>query len=249
MRVFQKDDAFLSHLPCQGIVLRRVILRKGYLCIPHSLWRIEHPQLEACRHETLDRDIDLLFRDQTLRNRFSQGFVFVATGQITSCFYRTCRCFGCIPRNLVATVHITDRPAVRHDISPKFPFSPQDVAEEQAARAAGFAVKAVIRTHDRPGAPFGDAGLKGREVCFVEIANPGAGVKNVAQWLRTAVHGKVLRRGNHLEVLRIVPLQSFHERNAHPGGEKGIFSVCLLAASPSRITEDIDVWGPEIESR
>ena len=48
-----------------------------------------------------------------------------------------------------------------------------------------------------------------------------------------------------LEVFGIVSLQAFHYGNAHPFCQVRIFSIGFHATSPTGITEDIDIRGPE----
>ena len=45
----------------------------------------------------------------------------------------------------------------------------------------------------------------------------------------------------------IIALHSFHESDAQTAGEKWIFTVCFLAASPARIAKDVDIGRPEVE--
>src|ERR1039458_9972758 len=66
--------------------------------------------------------------------------------------------------------------------------------------------------------------------------------------LRAAVHGEVLRRGNHPEVVGIVSLQTLHEGDAQTAGEERVLSVSLLPASPARIAKDVDVRRPDGQS-
>src|SRR5882757_6713733 len=66
----------------------------------------------------------------------------------------------------------------------------------------------------------------------------------MAQRLGTAMDDEVLRRRNRLEVLRIGPLYAPDELSAEGAGEVWILSEGLLTAPPSRISKDIDVWGP-----
>ena len=66
--------------------------------------------------------------------------------------------------------------------------------------------------------------------------------------LRAAVHGIVLGCCDRAVVLRIVALHSGDVGNAHAAGEERIFAVGLLSAAPARITEDVQVRGPEIQA-
>ena len=53
---------------------------------------------------------------------------------------------------------------------------------------------------------------------------------------------------NGAVVVGVVALHSGDVGNAHAAGEEGIFAVGLLAAAPARITEDVEIRGPEIEA-
>src|SRR5919199_4347460 len=66
--------------------------------------------------------------------------------------------------------------------------------------------------------------------------------------LRAGVHGVVLRRRNHLEILRVVALHAADELDAEARGEVRVFAVGLLAAPPARVAEDVDVRRPEGEA-
>src|SRR5437667_307983 len=57
--------------------------------------------------------------------------------------------------------------------------------------------------------------------------------------------GKMLGGGNRFQILGIVALQPGDESYANATGEKRIFSVSLLSASPARIAKDVDVRRPE----
>src|SRR5437016_13939739 len=67
----------------------------------------------------------------------------------------------------------------------------------------------------------------------------------MTQGFRAAVNGKMLGGGNRFQILGIVALQPGDESYANATGEKRIFSVSLLSASPARIAKDVDVRRPE----
>ena len=69
------------------------------------------------------------------------------------------------------------------------------------------------------------------------------------QWLRAAVHGIVLGRGNHLQIVRIVALHSGHKCNAHAAGEIRVLTIGLLSPAPARIAKDVDVRRPVRQPR
>src|SRR5690349_1826926 len=65
---------------------------------------------------------------------------------------------------------------------------------------------------------------------------------------RAAVYGEVLRSRNGLEVVRVVALQAGDEGHAETRREKGILAISLLASTPPRVAEDIDVGRPNGEA-
>src|SRR5882762_4347336 len=73
-------------------------------------------------------------------------------------------------------------------------------------------------------------------------------VYRVARRFGAAVDGEMFRGGNHAIVLRVIALHSCNERHAHAPGQKRIFAVGFLAASPARIAKDVDIRGPEVET-
>ncbi len=73
-------------------------------------------------------------------------------------------------------------------------------------------------------------------------------IGKVPGWLRAAVHGIVLGCSNRAVVLRVVALHTGDVGNAHAAGEEGIFAVGFLSAAPARVTEDVQIRGPEIQA-
>src|SRR6202008_439472 len=73
----------------------------------------------------------------------------------------------------------------------------------------------------------------------------GLYIDAVACRLRAAMNSEMLGRSNRLEILGIITLQTGYECNSHSGSEIGIFTVCLLSASPARIAEDVDIGSPD----
>src|SRR5215472_6024358 len=72
---------------------------------------------------------------------------------------------------------------------------------------------------------------------------------SMAQRFWAAVNGKMLRSGNDLQVFRIVALQAGDESNTDATGEKGVFAVGFLAASPAWVAKDVDVGRPKGEAK
>ena len=70
----------------------------------------------------------------------------------------------------------------------------------------------------------------------------------VTGWLRSTVHGEVLRCGDSEVVLGVIALQARDVRHAHAAGKEWVLAVRLLPAAPSRIAEDVEVGRPEVEA-
>jgi len=67
----------------------------------------------------------------------------------------------------------------------------------------------------------------------------------VAKGFGAAVNGVMFGSGNRFEVARVVTLKAGDETGTKTSGEERIFAVGFLAASPTRIAEDVDVRRPE----
>ena len=66
---------------------------------------------------------------------------------------------------------------------------------------------------------------------------------------RSAMNSIVLRTSMSLIILlSTVSLKTFYDSKPHFRSQKRIFSICFHAASPTRITENIDVRSPERKS-
>ena len=62
------------------------------------------------------------------------------------------------------------------------------------------------------------------------------------------MHGKVLAGGHRAQVAEILALHSGDKGDAQPCGEERVLAVCLLAATPAGIAEDVDVGRPESQA-
>src|SRR6185312_654141 len=58
----------------------------------------------------------------------------------------------------------------------------------------------------------------------------------------------MLGGGDGAKILRIVALHTLNESAADLSGQERILAIGLLAATPARIAEDVDVGRPEIEA-
>ncbi len=55
----------------------------------------------------------------------------------------------------------------------------------------------------------------------------------------------MLGAGSGFQVLRMVTLQAAYERRAHLTGQVRVFTLSLLAPTPTRVTKDINIGRPE----
>src|ERR1039458_340074 len=62
------------------------------------------------------------------------------------------------------------------------------------------------------------------------------------------MNGVMFRRRNCFQIARIISLHSGDEGHADLRGEEWIFAISFLAAAPTWIAENINVWRPESES-
>ena len=65
--------------------------------------------------------------------------------------------------------------------------------------------------------------------------------------LRSGVHSKVLWRCNGLVIVCVIALKPFHECDTEPGSQERILPIRFLSTPPARITENVNVRGPDIE--
>src|SRR5579863_1811910 len=73
-------------------------------------------------------------------------------------------------------------------------------------------------------------------------------VRSMACRLRPTVHCKMFRRRNDTIVFWIVALHARNKCDSHSPREERIFAISFLSAPPARITEDVDVRRPEVET-
>ena len=147
-------------------------------------------------------------------------------------------------------IEVVDSTAVAHHNTLIVPLVAQDLYQQTVASAARIALVTVVGAHHLFYATFGNQVLESREVGLVEVARIGeVGIIHVTVPFRTRVNSKVLGTSVGLIVLRISwSLQATHYCQTHRTSEVGVFAVGLLTTSPTWITEDVDVWGPECKS-
>ena len=83
-----------------------------------------------------------------------------------------------------------------------------------------------------------------REVGVPQVKDGGTRIERVAVSLRATVHGKVLGACYSLEIVRVVAFQTTNHRHTHLSCQVRVFSIGLLSASPTWVTEDVDVGRP-----
>mmetsp|Transcript_25868 Transcript_25868/g.67879 ORF Transcript_25868/g.67879 Transcript_25868/m.67879 type:complete len:320 (+) Transcript_25868:1336-2295(+) len=163
---------------------------------------------------------------------------------------------------VVIVLHIADRTTVRRDVPVEAPLVPHEVVQNAAvcARRNGTALLGVARTVDpftprlgvvaahHPGrvAP-GHTSLKRREVRVLHILISDDRGKAVATSL-FAVGRVVLEARRSLNVAGgAVALHPSHKLGAIVPIHRWVFTWSLLATTPPRVAENVDVWGPERE--
>ena len=214
----------------------------------HPLGRVEHAEPEAGQKQPAHRGVDRLLGDQSLSHGGYEVRVDSAALEISSRFRTQSRRGGSRRCDLMALVDVVDGAAVRHDVAREAPLASQDVLEQDIAPARGAPVHAVVGAHQRVGVAFPDAGGEVRQIALAQIALADDGVEGVARGLGPRVHGEMLHGRDRLQVFRVIALHPTDELHGEPAGEERVLPVCLLAAAPARIAEQIDVRRPEGES-
>ena len=92
-----------------------------------------------------------------------------------------------------------------------------------------------------------DQCFKCRKIGLGKIFLRSDGIEFMAECFRTAVGREMLGTACREHILAVA-LKSLYEGHAETGRKIRIFSVGLMASSPSRVTEDIDVRAPECKS-
>ena len=146
---------------------------------------------------------------------------------------------------LAACVEVVDGTAVRYNQGLESPLVAQDIGQKTVAAAAGLALITVVGAHNLLNVSLGYQSLECRQVGLPEVTHGYAYVKAVAVSLKSAVNGVVLGAGMCLVVLGVVTLHTLDKSGSHLTCQVRVLTACLLAASPTRITEDIDIGAPE----
>ncbi len=137
-------------------------------------------------------------------------------------------------------------PAVRHYYVFIAPLAAQYLLQQFLARAARLTLISVVGT-DHLRHILVDKSLEGRQISLPQVARVYIlGVKRVAVPLGPAVHCKVLGSGQSLHILASArALQPVDHGHTHARSQIRVLAISLLAASPARVAEDVDIGGPE----
>ncbi len=149
---------------------------------------------------------------------------------------------------LAAGIEVVDGTAVRYYQSLESPLVAQDIGKQTVAAAAGLAFICVVCAHNLLYVSLGNKSLECGQIGLPEVTLAYAYIKAVTVCLQTAVNGVVLGAGMCLVILGVVTLHTFYKSGTHLTCQIRVLTAGLLTASPTRITEDVDVGAPERES-
>ena len=136
--------------------------------------------------------------------------------------------------------------AIRYDNAVKSPFSTQYLHQQTVASTAGITFKTVVSAHHFFHFPFFHQRFERRQVSFIQITRLYIlRIKRVTVPLRPRMYGKVLGTGMQFVILSIGrPLQTFYYHHSHPACQIRVFTVCLDAPAPTRVTIDVHSGSP-----
>ena len=133
------------------------------------------------------------------------------------------------------------------------PLIAQDVNQQTIARATGLTLETLVGTHHLAYVTFLHQGLESRQISLPQVTVRGLHIHRMAQGLRTTVYGIVLGTGMRLVIgLPIQRDRFLHTQDGlytQHGIQIGILTTGLLTASPTWITEDVDIRTPEGQFR
>ncbi len=254
--IFQQHHRFPRRLERQRTVCVTVDLRFRRLRIFHHLGWIEHSQAKTGGEQALQRSIDFFFGEQALFYGVDISNVIRVGGGdrkeiraivVHPGLYCVGGGFGHALCEVVSAENVYNCVAIGNHVAIKFPGAAQLIFQQERVCASRLAVDAVVSAHNRLGLAFRDRCAKRRQVSVFHVVLRYLHVHAMPRCFRSAVHGKMFRRGNHAKIFWIVTLQSGDKRHSHSSGEKRILAVGFLAAAPPRIAKNIYVRGPEVE--
>src|SRR5215471_15403215 len=218
---------------------------------------IKHAQPEACREQAFERPIDVFFRYEALLDGIHIFHVIGVIGNLSEKVSTLvihprldCKRAGVYQafRILMPHENILDRTTVRHYVPIKFPGTPQLVFEQERVNTGGLTVHPIVSAHNRPGMAFDHGSTEGRQVRVLQVVFRYWHIHAMTGRLWAAMHGKMFGCRDHAVIIRIITLESAHKGDAHLAGQKWIFAISFLAATPAGIAKDIDIRRPEVQT-
>ena len=135
--------------------------------------------------------------------------------------------------------------AVGNNVSAEPPLLSEHVGQQIFAARTGFAVDAVVGSHDGFYMTLLHKHLESRQISLEKVAFGGRDIGLMACGFGTRMHRIMLSAGCHFQIERVVSLHSLHVGGAQCACEKRVFSVSFHAPTPSWVAEDVDVWRPK----
>ena len=245
--VLQEYHCLTRCLPGEGCMLGAADVRGSEICPGRILLGIEGAELDAAAQDAPEGAVEVGLRDETLLHALEQGPVTGAALEVGAGEDGVCTGGGGVGMGLVlaAGVEVVDGAAVGEDDVVITPLLAEDLGQEAVAAAAGITLVAVVGAHDLLDAGILDDGAESREVGLPKVAHRHGGVEAVALALRAAVDGVVLDACMCLVAFSVKCLHCADGSAAHNAGEVRVLAAGLLAASPPRVAEDVDVGAPE----
>ena len=268
--VLKKYDTFFCYLLSQILmslagddVLRNLSPRHGFILI-------EIAELETSHQQALQTLVYLILIDHSRLHSLRNGAIGAAALQVGTGINSLGSCLGSsLCRTVIARhIEIVNSSAIGSNQSLESPFFSENLALKLGVGTARSTIYTLIGTHHLSHMSILYQRLEGREISLPQITGwQILQIEDVAIPLRTAMHGKMLGTSQCLDILgslRLIrsqntrsrqrlaverlSLQAIHHSKSHTCGEIRIFAISLLSASPSRITEDIDIRSPEAQT-
>ena len=243
--ILEQHHRFDRRFVSQSAVFRAVDHAHRDAAERHQLRRVEQSQLEAGGQGAPEGAIDICLAAQASLYRLGQMVVSAHATDVAAGLQSQSGAFNYIFGELMALVQIGQGGAVRGNVPCEAPILAECLFQQERAGAAGLAVGAIVSAHNCFDLRFGNQLLEGGQISGVQIPQRYFSVEGVTVLFRTAVHGEMFGAGGRFHILGIIALQAVHEGRSHLAGQVRIFSPRLLAASPTRIAENIDVRRPK----
>ena len=203
--------------------------------------------------KTLYGTVDIRFIDEAFLYSFRQRTVIGTALQICSAQDGGGR-GGCrIGMGLVSfvVVEVADGAAIRYDDAVVTPFPAEYMVQQPVTAATRFTLKAVVGTHHFFYFSFFYQGFKRREIGFIQVARTDVlRIETVAVPFGAGMYGKMFGASVYFVILLVFvqALQAFHDADTHYACQIRVFSIGFYAASPARVTVDIDGGSPDCQS-